>query len=156
RHRLGRPPGSADRMRSRALILLAVALAAAGPARAALWIDAARSLDPVWSPDGTRIAFSRVTSTRDTLEVLDLRTGRTTALASQRHYGNAPVNVPPSTIAFNPSWSPDGTRLVYETYAQVQIVDVATRRRTGLGHGFEPVWGPADLIAVLLPADQYA
>jgi len=81
-------------------------------------------VDPVWSPDGTRIAFTRYGNflsdgdTSPTVWVVDVRPGQT--------FGDAePVALPAidgSTYGVGdraPSWSPDGTRLVLERSVRV-------------------------------------
>jgi Tol biopolymer transport system component len=64
---------------------------------------------PAWSPDGTRIAFSRITwatggSPTATLHVVDIATDTVTDL---------PVS---DSTPGDPDWSPDGTRLLYTNY----------------------------------------
>jgi hypothetical protein len=144
-------------MRSRPPLIAAAAaaLALAAPAHGGTWIGAPRDVDPVWSPDGTKIAFTRIDSRRAVLEVLDVASGRVRALAQILVHEGVEVTVPSSTAGFDPSWSPDGTRVVVERYAESESYDVATGGRRALGFGFEPVWGPGDLIAQLAPADQY-
>jgi Tol biopolymer transport system component len=66
-------------------------------------------LEPVWSPDGSRIALG--------WSILNVRTGRVRNL--DVHLGEYP----------GPSWSPDGTRLVYagDTLMIVRLADDTTR-----------------------------
>ena len=58
---------------------------------------------PVWSPDGTRIAFSQTTG-RGQLQVMDADGGNLHAL------------VPGMTSAEPVAWSPDGERLAFDGY----------------------------------------
>jgi dipeptidyl aminopeptidase/acylaminoacyl peptidase len=67
--------------------------------------------DPAWSPDGTRIAYARTHWPEDAdgtrhrisnLYVVDVSTGRETQVTD----GDTPD--------FSPSWSPDGSQLVFE------------------------------------------
>ena len=51
---------------------------------------------PVWSPDGTRIAYIRTSAGNSALELLDVATGRSTKLLEDVAFG---------------TWSPDGSRL---------------------------------------------
>jgi WD40 repeat protein len=51
---------------------------------------------PVWSPDGTRIAYVRTRASGSVLELLDMATGRSTALLDDAVFG---------------TWSPDGSVL---------------------------------------------
>jgi Tol biopolymer transport system component len=57
---------------------------------------------PVWSPDGTHIAFTRVFSNQMQLFTLDLRTHRI-------------VHVGTSAGQLGPSWSSDSTKLAYSS-----------------------------------------
>lgn len=67
--------------------------------------SAAGSVDPrslSWSPDGTRLAYRRTSSSGDLIAVIDVGSAVERVIESQPG---------PS----NPSWSPDGTALVYTT-----------------------------------------
>ena len=72
----------------------------AGGAITPLTDGTAEEFEPVWSPDGTKVAFV-VGSTG--IDVVTVATGaRTTA-----------VTVPAGQVVHTPSWTPDGTDLVY-------------------------------------------
>jgi Tol biopolymer transport system component len=67
---------------------------------------------PVWSPDGTRIAFPRMLNQYGTsaeLEILDVTDGRKTALPS------------PNVTYDPPVWSPDGTHILGYVYRHPEI-----------------------------------
>ena len=68
--------------------------------------DKGAEIDPSWSPDGKRLAFSTATnvgaSTRSELRVLELATGKTTT-------------IPGSSGMLVPRWSPDGRTLAAMT-----------------------------------------
>ncbi|MGF1667053.1 MAG: TolB family protein, partial [Acidimicrobiia bacterium] len=89
---------------------------------------------PVWSPDGSRIAFISDSFTR-TLSVMNADgTGRTEVTSG----------------ALDPSWGPDGARIAVMKEreglaAAVVIVDVATGAETVVTENatMEPVWSPA-------------
>ena len=66
---------------------------------------------PAWSPDGERIAFRGRQNENDPVEILvmNLATGELTRITHEgvrRPYDRAPAK---------PRWSPDGTRIVYES-----------------------------------------
>ena len=67
---------------------------------------------PAWSPDGERIAFQGRKNENDPVEILvmNLATGELTRITHEgvrRPYDRAPAK---------PRWSPDGARIVYESY----------------------------------------
>jgi Tol biopolymer transport system component len=84
---------------------------------------------PAWSPDGTRIAF-----TRD---------GRTWLMDAD---GSHPERLTRGA-SFFPAWSPDGTRIAYAHATQIWIADVDGSKKVRLAIGADPqeggpVWSP--------------
>ncbi|WP_405660490.1 amidohydrolase family protein [Streptomyces sp. NBC_00079] len=89
---------------------------------------------PAWSPDGTRLAFASerggdpegpVSASPYRLHVLDLRTGRITRITGLTGQ-DGPLQDGPWED-FDPTWSPDGTRILF-----VRAKPVATPLGTGL------------------------
>ncbi|MCX5048910.1 amidohydrolase family protein [Streptomyces sp. NBC_00474] len=89
---------------------------------------------PAWSPDGTRLAFASerggdpegpVSTSPYRLHVLDLRTGRITRITGLTGQ-DGPLQDGPWED-FDPTWSPDGTRILF-----VRAKPVATPLGTGL------------------------
>jgi Tol biopolymer transport system component len=109
-----------------ALLLLAI------PASAGrLPILAPQSWWPVFSPDGTRVAFTQVSGRTMTLEVADTKTTRTARIAANQYQ--------PS-----PSWSSDG-RLAFSLGGHIYTSDANGSGRTRItseGRSFAPAWRP--------------
>lgn len=95
---------------------------------------------PAWSPDGSRIAFARVTSTSEfdgTASIHVLRrdgTGERLVLA-HRLYAYSPYSL---------AWSPDGRTIAFETSStigctSISLVDVETRAVRALTSCTRPV-----------------
>jgi len=90
--------------------------------------------DPVWSPSGDRFVFLRQEVACDpapsSLWVANARGGTARRIAA--------------AAVWTPSWSPDGTRIVYETLNDVRIVGIApgSRPRTLAEHVAAPSWSP--------------
>jgi TolB protein len=61
--------------------------------------------DPVYSPDGSKIAFSRYSSSKSEVCVMNADGTNVVTITSG--------NVEPESYNRNPSWSPDGTKLVF-------------------------------------------
>jgi len=114
-----------------------------GSGREQLTTQSAGSADraPVWSPDGTRIAF---VSDRD---------GGFTELYLMNADGSGVTRITSNAfVDGNPSWAPDGTRLVSERCCKngtsdVFTIDVTTRVETNLTastahQDFDPAWSP--------------
>lgn len=98
--------------------------------------------DPVWSPDGTRIAFASNRDGNWELYVLDMTTGQSRRLTSFLAYKGAPT------------WSPDGAFLAYESYENenLDIFIVAAdgsstpqQLTRSPAPDFSPAWYPAEL-----------
>lgn len=91
-----------------------------------------------WSPDGTRIAFSRSPNYGAHDGVFEVASDGTTL---------APL--PLAADGYHPSWSPDGGKLVYATYSQllytVNSGGSGTQQMPGVEHAVEPTWSPDGL-----------
>lgn len=95
---------------------------------------------PVWSPDGSRIAWFNDASGEYQLVVAD------------QDGGNArTVEIDEPTFYFVPTWSPDGTRLAFtDTHYRVLVLDVEsgdlrhvdTDRYAHPQRSMNPVWSP--------------
>jgi len=66
--------------------------------------------NPVWSPAGTRLAFSAIIEPRRRIVVVDLATNVATVMAGA-----------PSTDDWAPAWSPDGSRLAWHEGPQSSV-----------------------------------
>jgi len=98
--------------------------------------------EPAWSPDGTSIAFVHVlggpleTATRaPQVWQLTLADGQMRSITDL------------SKGAFDPAWSPDGTRLLVDAAGHLYVTDVASGTSTAvpLPHGMyaaDPAWSP--------------
>jgi TolB protein len=122
------------------------ALAAGQSIPTRLTDNAADDREPVWSPDGSRLAFASRRDGNWELYILEMASGDVTRLTSDLVFES------------NPSWSPDGLWLAYEGYADgnldVYIVKAdasegpyAVTRQPG--PDFSPAWttassGPTD------------
>lgn len=116
----------------------AYTIGSANPVR--LTNTAADDRDPVWSPDGKRVAFASRRDGSWELYVLDLTNGVTKRLTYSPNY------------KASPTWSPDGTFLAYESYVDnnldVYIVPAdASAEPQRLTYNpapdYSPAWSPA-------------
>ena len=90
-----------------------------------------RSGDPAWSPNGTRIAYTRYNgSTYDGVWVMDTD-GR-----NQRRLTNG--------FTGGPSWSPDSTHLTYSGPVGIGVVnaDSAVSHQITINSDWGPAWSP--------------
>lgn len=109
--------------------MLALLLATAVPASAAApRILFYQDAWPVWSPDGTRIAFTRIVRPSFMqLEVVDVR-------------NHAITHVAQNDFQLQPSWSPDGAQLAYQAGGAVYVSDLKGGKRR-IGPGGAPAYG---------------
>lgn len=115
-----------------------------------LLADSRNAADPSWAPDGQRLVFGRVTDLMGredgvrALELLDLRTGRTST-------------IPHSEGLFSPRWSPDGRYIAAITLDQrtLRLLDLQaqTWRTVAETTVADPVWSP-DSKAIFFHADR--
>jgi dipeptidyl aminopeptidase/acylaminoacyl peptidase len=126
-------------------VLLALLVCGLPASAATPRILAAQDQWPTWSPDGSKIAFTRIATGVMRLEVLDLRTGHVSELAQNRYQ-------------LHPTWSPDGSRLAYQADGHVYVTGPSGGERVeigAMGKGatpklFTPVWSPTtDKVAFL-------
>jgi len=115
------------------LALLGMLLLFAVPASATTSrILAPKDWWPVWSPDATHVAFTRVYPNHMELDVLDLATHRV-------------VHIGTSGGRLFPSWSHDGSRLAYGAGGILYTVapnGTQTRRYLAPKPSLEPAWRP--------------
>ena len=81
---------------------------------------------PVWSPDGTRLAYSALMDDADA-------PGADYHVFVMNADGSDPSNLTPTTGGFAPSWSPDGSQLAYDAFQErtdrdIFVVDIETGR----------------------------
>jgi dipeptidyl aminopeptidase/acylaminoacyl peptidase len=113
-------------------VVVCALLVLALPASAArLPILAAHDWWPVFSPDGTKVAFTELNGQGRvlTLEVVDIATKRVTRLAQ-------------SSSQLLPTWSPDSKRVAYQSGGRIWTVGVDGRGRQAVHAGLYPSWSP--------------
>jgi dipeptidyl aminopeptidase/acylaminoacyl peptidase len=99
---------------------------------------------PAWSPNGKEIAFARKTCANDSVPPCFTEIAVVNANGSDRR--TLTFSFPGELFSTNPSWSPDGRRIVFERdlddYQKVAIVDPRSGNDQPLGvSGSKPAWG---------------
>jgi Tol biopolymer transport system component len=94
--------------------------------------------DPAWSPDGTRLAFESQNATPyggvDRIYVVN---------ADGTGLRQLTPDTPNYTFDAGPSWSPDGTRIVFSRLGSLFVINADGTGLTDLSHGGEyPSWSP--------------
>lgn len=102
--------------------------------------------DPVWSPEGTRLAFWHNDTIHPAIRVANLESGTTTDLTGGDEHSEA-----------MPAWSPDGSSLIYAGGgAQLWIIDVTTGASRALDVApralKQPFWGAGGQVYALQEA----
>jgi len=113
------------------VLVPALVLVAAPGSAARLPIVARQDWWPVFSPDGTKVAFTRVEQRTMTLEVLDVGRDATYRIAANQGQ-------------LSPSWSSDG-RLAFSLGGRIYTSDADGANRaavTSAGHAYAPAWRP--------------
>ena len=85
---------------------------------------------PAWSPDGRTIAFVRARRNTSALHLLELGTGRITAVR-----GGTDAN-PDST----PAWSPDSRSIAFSSGTRIVVVPAAGGSGRTIARGVDPDW----------------
>jgi Tol biopolymer transport system component len=90
--------------------------------------------DPVWSRDGTKIAFERTSSSQAASGVFAVASDGTTG---------TPVSI--AAAGQHPTWSPDGTGIAYSRGEQIWVANAngsGTPAALPNGVGHDPSWSP--------------
>lgn len=89
-------------------------------------------MDPVWSPDGNRIAFAGHLRTYGSIYIVNRWGGNPRSLDKR-----------PGEFAATPTWSPDGRRLAFAKSSSVYTIRVdGSDRRLVAEAASEPDWSP--------------
>jgi Tol biopolymer transport system component len=115
-----------------------------GSKRTVLTTGDAMEMDPALSPDGKRIVFVTVNKEAQQGELWTMKVDGTDR--KKLVEGKA------KTLAFSPSWSPDGRKIAYSemqaegggppTDADLIVIDADGKNAKTLGRGLMPAWSP--------------
>jgi Tol biopolymer transport system component len=105
---------------------------------------------PVWSPDGTKIAFvSERPGAGFAIFMMNADGTNRTAITTLTSYFSYPAYWDPSfwvdrNVAWSMSWSPDGKRIVFQDSGGLVMVNIIDGNRQELTNGrdLEPSWSP--------------
>ncbi|MBT7289922.1 MAG: hypothetical protein HN837_05465, partial [Chloroflexi bacterium] len=106
--------------------------------------------DPVWSPDGTKIAFESSVTEGDQQPNEDIYVINAD--------GTNPVRIT-NNPAFDgyPTWSPDGNKILFvsnrDGYDGIYLMDADGSNQTSLAKGYNPVWS-ADSSKIIFEAND--
>jgi Tol biopolymer transport system component len=97
--------------------------------------------DPVWSPDGSKIAYLEGTSDIESSNPWAL--GVMNADGSGRHEITASSGLGSVALADSPNWSPDGSKIAYgDPAGNIVVVNADGSGSQTLGRGDSPAWSP--------------
>ena len=110
-----------------------------GESQIRLTHHSSKDLHPVWSPDGTRIAF------------VSNRNGGNIQIYIMNSDGKNPIRLTDGVWDRDPAWSPDGRKIAFAGYPEklnfeIYVIDADGKNQTRLTNNFggdkHPSWSP--------------